>query len=274
MHRLLLFILWSFSLDPAFCQCRDATQQENVVYNKLVNIFDKALFSQLADNDWEKDGVEQSKDHLQVSESKNPRDRPFFICNAYHYKFSLHLKDNSARYRMIEDSLKWYDERYKENISPMVTDGQLDGKKFVALSPDKQKEIQDHSDAILNKKQALFNGRTITFETTINDPYFFISSPSSGFVASSYKKLDIPGCAIAYAVSLEPGNVSSSCRIILGFGKWPQKVSHDGDNIYISFPFVHHPPEPVIENFVIRIDVPAIDVGLKLIEHINWVEVG
>jgi len=274
MKRPLFFISFlALSGVNLLAQCHRANEQEKKVYHNLVTIFDKNIYSKCPDINWETSEVKSAEDGLEVSDSKDLYGSPLFICNAYLYDFSLQLKENSPENKMIEDSVKWYDALYQKSVAPMMTDGQIDMKKFEALPQAEQDKISKASTGILEKQQLLLNEKTINLSTHINSPLLLISSPRSGFVASEYKKINVPGCPIAYAISLEPGTVSLPCRILLGFGKWPQKIVDDNGEIHISYQFAHHFPAAAIENFVIEIDVPNFNEGMKLIRRINWTAV-
>lgn len=272
-HILLFILLFSQQAKVLMAQCHWANDQEKKVYNNLVSIFDKNFLSKCVDSNWEVSDVKNALDGLEVTDSKELYGIPLFICNAYLYDFSLQLKEKSPQNKIIEDSVKWYDALYQKNVAPLMTDGQIDMKKFAALPQAEQDKIGKASNEILVKQQVLLNGKTINLSTHINSPLLLISSPRSGFVASEYKKINVPGCSIAYAISLEPGTVNLPCRILLGFGKWPQKIVNNYDELFISYHFVHHFPSPVIENFVIQIDVPNMNEGMKLVRRIDWTAV-
>lgn len=273
IKHILLFILLFSQQANILAQCHWANDQEKKVYNNLVSIFDKNFLSKSVDSNWEASDVKNAMDGLEVADSKDLYGIPLFICNAYLYDFSLQLRENSPQNKIIDDSVKLYDALYKKAVAPIMVDGQIDMKKFAALSQTEQDKISKVSNEILVKKQLLLNGKTINLSTHINSPLLLISSPRSGFVASEYKKINVPGCTIAFAVSLEPGNEIIPCRILLGFGKWPQKIADESGELSISYHFVHHFPSPVIENFVIQIDVPSINEGMKLVRRIDWVAV-
>jgi hypothetical protein len=272
-HILLFILLFSQQAKVLVAQCHWANDQEKKVYNNLVSIFDKNFLSKSVDSNWKASDVKNAKDGLEVSDSKGLYGSPLFICNAYQYDFSLQLKENSPENKIIEDSTKWYDALYQKNVAPMMTDGQIDMKKFATLSQAEQDKISKTSNEILVKKQLLLDGKAIDISTHINSPLLLISSPRSGFVASEYKKINVSGCTLAYAISLEPGTVSLPCRILLGFGKWPQKIVNHYGELSINYQFVHHFPSAVIENFVVQIDVPNINEGMKLVRRIDWTAV-
>ena len=159
------------------------------MYNNLVSIFDKNILSKCADINWEAGEVKKAQDGLEVTDSKDLYGSPLFICNANLYDFALHLKENSPENKMIGDSIKWYDALYQKNVAPMMTDGQMNMKKFAALSQAEQDKMSKTSNEILLKKQLLLEGKTIDIRTSINAPFILISSPRSGFVASEYKKI-------------------------------------------------------------------------------------
>ncbi|MBS1758602.1 MAG: hypothetical protein JST23_00660 [Bacteroidetes bacterium] len=223
--------------------CRKQRKSEKEVITKAVSVFDKVLLPPLQKTDWL---VSKKEDGLLSQIGINPAPfRPLFLCGDF-FELKLTLNPDSPYGKMINDSLKYYNQQ--------LTTNRYDSPEF--------KTAADNLFRLgtLNK---------VSISISANSPY--LGEDRKLGKNDWAKDLHIPGVAYAWQYYEAPLKEIDTPKenTILCFGNWTGANMHAGT--YVVYPFIHKQQSPIIENFVVVISAPT-SVANDLIKKIDWAQ--
>jgi hypothetical protein len=255
-------------------ECRDPNPKEMALYEQMIQIFDAEVLAPCRNDDWSA-GLKYDGNTNTVVTNRMLPERPFTFCGFERFEVDMSRQAGTPGYNLLQDSLKTYEDE----------DTKLTGELFAQLNkakPDelaaiqkKQEPLQRRLHFLRYRRGQLSTNLGMHLTTDVNAPLLIVSTPHGGFLATSCKKLSLPGVALAYLVKSHDDDMGDSYRLVVGLGKWVDDIKKYtlDDELYVHYRFVHRFPADIIESLVITIAGGNPDDLLQLARRINWAKV-